>query len=169
MLSTSKRAYPMTSIGWVSDRLSCMVLHACRDWLARSTAELLAIAERLNQKEAGLQSLDKPWADTLTPSGRMVLTVFAGMAEFERALIRQRTQDGLVDPANAGSPSAVRVSFAVISRNWPSNSSSKRNPSAPSPKPSTFIPQQFIGVWKRDRVTERLFPFSSDSCVKARI
>jgi DNA invertase Pin-like site-specific DNA recombinase len=65
-----------------------MVLHACRDWLARSTAELLAIAERLNQKEAGLQSLDKPWADTLTPSGRMVLTVFAGMAEFERALKR---------------------------------------------------------------------------------
>ena len=102
MLSTSKRAYPMTSIGWVSDRLSCMVLHACRDWLARSTAELLAIAERLNQKEAGLQSLDKPWADTLTPSGRMVLTVFAGMAEFERALIRQRTQDGLVDARKRG-------------------------------------------------------------------
>ena len=102
MLSTSKRAYPMTSIGWVSDRLSCMVLHACRDWLARSTAELLAIAECLNQKEAGLQSLDKPWADTLTPSGRMVLTVFAGMAEFERALIRQRTQDGLVDARKRG-------------------------------------------------------------------
>ena len=102
MLSTSKRAYPMTSIGWVSDRLSCMVLHARRDRLARSTAELLAIAERLNQKEAGLQSLDKPWADTLTPSGRMVLTVFAGMAEFERALIRQRTQDGLVGARKRG-------------------------------------------------------------------
>jgi len=37
-----------------------MVLHARRDRLARSTAELLAIAERLNQKEGGLQSLDKP-------------------------------------------------------------------------------------------------------------
>ena len=72
------------------------------DRLARSTAELLTIAERLNEKKAGLQSLDEPWADTLTPSGRMVLTVFAGMAEFERALIRQRTQDGLVDARKRG-------------------------------------------------------------------
>lgn len=72
------------------------------DRLARSTAELLATAERLNEKEAGLQSLDEPWADTLTPAGRMVLTVFAGMAEFERALIRQRTQDGLVDARKRG-------------------------------------------------------------------
>ena len=72
------------------------------DRLARSTGELLAIAEQLNEKEAGLQSLDEPWADTLTPAGRMVLTVFAGMAEFERALIRQRTQDGLVDARKRG-------------------------------------------------------------------
>lgn len=72
------------------------------DRLARSTAELLAIAERLNEKQAGLQSLDEPWADTLTPSGRMVLTVFAGMAEFERALIRQRTQDELIDARKRG-------------------------------------------------------------------
>jgi DNA invertase Pin-like site-specific DNA recombinase len=72
------------------------------DRLARSTSELLAIAEQLNEKEAGLQSLDEPWADTLTPAGRMVLTVFAGMAEFERALIRQRTHDGLVDARKRG-------------------------------------------------------------------
>src|SRR6202035_5471623 len=35
-----------------------------------------------------------PWADTTTPAGRMVLTVFAGVAEFERALIRHRTDEG---------------------------------------------------------------------------
>ena len=59
------------------------------DRLARSTVELLAIAERLREKDAGLQSLDEPWVDTESPSGRMILTVFAGIAEFERALIRQ--------------------------------------------------------------------------------
>ena len=32
----------------------------------------------------------------------MVLTVFAGIAEFERALIRQRTQDGIVDARKRG-------------------------------------------------------------------
>jgi DNA invertase Pin-like site-specific DNA recombinase len=72
------------------------------DRLARSTAELLIIAERLRDKGAGLQSLDEPWADTISPSGRMVLTVFAGIAEFERALIKQRTQDGLRDARKRG-------------------------------------------------------------------
>lgn len=36
------------------------------DRLARSTSELLRIAEVLNEKNAGLQSLDEPWADTTT-------------------------------------------------------------------------------------------------------
>jgi DNA invertase Pin-like site-specific DNA recombinase len=72
------------------------------DRLARSTAELLIIAERLRDQAAGLQSLDEPWADTISPSGRMVLTVFAGIAEFERALIRQRTEDGLRDARKRG-------------------------------------------------------------------
>jgi DNA invertase Pin-like site-specific DNA recombinase len=55
---------------------------------------LLRIAEVIAEKSAGLQSLEEPWADTTTPAGRMVLTVFAGVAEFERALIRLRTDEG---------------------------------------------------------------------------
>ena len=64
------------------------------DRLARSTRDLLDIAEMLNRAGAGLRSLAEPWADTTSPAGRMVLTVFAGMAEFERALIHQRTSSG---------------------------------------------------------------------------
>ena len=64
------------------------------DRLARSTAELLRIAEAIAERAGGLQSLEEPWADTTTPAGRMVLTVVAGVAEFERALIRQRTDEG---------------------------------------------------------------------------
>ena len=64
------------------------------DRLARSTSELLRIAERITEKDAGLQSLDEPWADTTSPSGRMIMTVFAGIAEFERTLILSRTQEG---------------------------------------------------------------------------
>ena len=64
------------------------------DRLARSTAELLRIAEAIAEKSGGLQSLEEPWADTTTPAGRMVLTVFAGVAEFERALIQHRTDEG---------------------------------------------------------------------------
>jgi DNA invertase Pin-like site-specific DNA recombinase len=63
---------------------------------ARSTSDLLRIAERLTEKSAGLQSLDEPWADTTSPSGRMGMTIFAGIAEFERTLIISRTNDGRV-------------------------------------------------------------------------
>jgi DNA invertase Pin-like site-specific DNA recombinase len=64
------------------------------DRLARSTAELLRIADILNEKDTGLQSLDEPWADTTTPAGKMIMTVFGGIAEFERSLILSRTQEG---------------------------------------------------------------------------
>ncbi len=66
------------------------------DRLARSTKDLLDIAEKLNEAGAGLRSLAEPWADTTSPAGRMVLTVFAGIAEFERALIHQRTSSGRI-------------------------------------------------------------------------
>ena len=64
------------------------------DRLARSTRDLLEIAERIKNAGAGLRSLAEPWADTTTPAGRMVLTVFAGMADFERSLIVERTSAG---------------------------------------------------------------------------
>ena len=64
------------------------------DRLARSTRDLLDIAERIQRAGAGLRSLAEPWADTTTPAGRMVLTVFAGIAEFERCLIIDRTTAG---------------------------------------------------------------------------
>ncbi|MGW8142506.1 recombinase family protein [Sphingomonas zeae] len=66
------------------------------DRLARSTRDLLDIAEKLKEAGAGLRSLAEPWADTTSPAGRMVLTIFAGIAEFERELIHQRTSSGRV-------------------------------------------------------------------------
>ena len=60
------------------------------------------IAEQLKQVEAGLRSLHEPWADTTSPAGRMVLTVFAGIAEFERELIHERTGAGRVSAKARG-------------------------------------------------------------------
>lgn len=64
------------------------------DRLARSTRDLLEIADAINDAGAGLRSLSEPWADTTSPAGTMILTVFAGIAEFERKLILERTQAG---------------------------------------------------------------------------
>ncbi len=66
------------------------------DRLARSTRDLLDIAERIREAKAGLRSLAEPWADTTSPAGRMVLTVFAGIADFERSLIAERTSAGRI-------------------------------------------------------------------------
>jgi DNA invertase Pin-like site-specific DNA recombinase len=40
------------------------------------------------------RSLADTWADSTTPHGRLMLTVLAGLAEFERELIRSRTDEG---------------------------------------------------------------------------
>ena len=64
------------------------------DRLARSTRHLLEIAERLKELNVGLRSLHEPWADTTSPAGVMILTVFAGIATFERELIKERTSAG---------------------------------------------------------------------------
>ncbi len=58
------------------------------DRLTRSTRDLLDVAERLRDAGAGLRSLAEPWADTTSPAGRMVLTVFTGIADYaERAVM----------------------------------------------------------------------------------
>jgi DNA invertase Pin-like site-specific DNA recombinase len=64
--------------------------------------DLLEIAELLKQAEAGLRSLHEPWADTTSPAGRTVLTIFAGTAEFERDLMHERTGSGRVQAKARG-------------------------------------------------------------------
>ena len=64
------------------------------DRLARSTRDLLEIAEKIKEAGASFKSLSEPWADTTSPAGKMILTVFSGIAEFERELIRERTSIG---------------------------------------------------------------------------
>jgi DNA invertase Pin-like site-specific DNA recombinase len=73
-----------------------------RDRLARSTRDLLDLAETIRKAGAGLKSLCEPWADTSSPAGRMVLTVFAGIAEFERELMRERTDTGKIAALKRG-------------------------------------------------------------------
>ena len=90
------------------------------DRLARSTRDLLDIAERLREAGAGLRSIAEPWADTTSPAGRMVLTVFAGIAEFERSLIGERTSSGRKAAQERGvrfgRPSALTAEQVALGR-----------------------------------------------------
>ena len=71
-----------------------VVLVTRLDRLARSTRDLLNTLAAVAEKGAGFRSLHDAWADTTTPHGRLMLTVLAGLAEFERELIRARTGEG---------------------------------------------------------------------------
>lgn len=74
------------------------------DRLARSTSHLLSLVEDLDRKGVALRILDFGGGevDTRSPSGRMLLTVFAAMAQFEREVMLQRQREGIVAAKAAG-------------------------------------------------------------------
>ncbi len=64
------------------------------DRLSRSLKDVLHIMERIAAAGAGFRSLTEN-IDTTTPAGRMMMQMVGSFAEFERAMIRERTSAGL--------------------------------------------------------------------------
>lgn len=64
------------------------------DRLSRSLKDVLTIMERLGEAKAGFRSLTEA-IDTTTPAGRMMMQMVGAFAEFERAMLRERTRAGL--------------------------------------------------------------------------
>ena len=64
------------------------------DRLGRSTRELLELIDRISKAGAAFRSLGDPLWDTSSSQGRLLSTLLAAIAEFERDLIRERTGEG---------------------------------------------------------------------------
>lgn len=64
------------------------------DRMGRSLKHLVELVGRLMERKVGLLSLNDP-IDTTSAQGRFVFNLFATLAEFERELIRERTNAGL--------------------------------------------------------------------------
>jgi DNA invertase Pin-like site-specific DNA recombinase len=64
------------------------------DRLGRSTRELLDLIERIGTAGASFRSLGDPLWDTSSSQGRLLSTLLAAIADFERDLIRERTGEG---------------------------------------------------------------------------
>jgi len=63
--------------------------------LSRSTKDLFEIVDKIKLKGADIRSLKETWLDTTTPHGALMMTIFAGLSQFEADLISQRTREGL--------------------------------------------------------------------------
>jgi DNA invertase Pin-like site-specific DNA recombinase len=72
-----------------------LVIVSRLDRLARSTLDLLNTVDTISKAGAEFRSIADAWCDTTTPHGKLILTVLAGLAEFERSLITARTQAGI--------------------------------------------------------------------------
>jgi hypothetical protein len=57
------------------------------DRLARSTRDLLETIETIREAGGRFRSISEPWADTTPHTGEMIMTIFAGIAEFERSFL----------------------------------------------------------------------------------
>jgi DNA invertase Pin-like site-specific DNA recombinase len=64
------------------------------DRLSRSLKDLIAILEKIEQAGASFESLTEH-IETHSPAGRMLTQMLGSFAEFERAMIRERTRQGL--------------------------------------------------------------------------
>jgi DNA invertase Pin-like site-specific DNA recombinase len=71
------------------------------DRLARSMKQLIETVENLRVRGIGFRSLTEA-LDTTTAQGRLVFHMFGALAEFERSLIRERTQAGIAAARRAG-------------------------------------------------------------------
>lgn len=88
------------------------------DRLARSVAHLLEVLAILTEKGASLRILDMG-IDTSTPTGKLMLTVLGGVAEFERSIMLERQREGIAKAKAAGKykgrkPTAMALSAEVI-------------------------------------------------------
>jgi putative DNA-invertase from lambdoid prophage Rac len=103
--------------------------------LGRTTSEVLLLADGLREREVNLRILNLG-IDTATPAGGLVLTMMAGLAKFERQLLRERQRRGieaarqrgkhlgrppLLDPSHA--QTAIRrllagETVAALAREW---------------------------------------------------
>ena len=89
--------------------------------LSRSVRDLLSIVDLLNEKNVRLVSL-KENLDTSTPTGKLMLTMIGGIAEFERQNILERQREGIEIAKRKGNYKGRKPreleNFEMIYKDW---------------------------------------------------
>jgi DNA invertase Pin-like site-specific DNA recombinase len=71
------------------------------DRLARSVADLMAILQALERKRVAVRILNLGM-DTQTPTGKLMVTVLGGVAQFEREMMLERQREGIAKAKSVG-------------------------------------------------------------------
>ena len=98
---------------------------------ARNTKDLLSIVEELERKGVAFISL-KENIDTSTPQGKLMLTIFAGLAQFERECTLQRQKEGIATAKTEGKYKGRKP--VAIPDNW----------------------NEVIALWKKGEITAKV-------------
>ena len=90
----------------------------------RSLQDLLTLINQLNDKGVQFKSIKEGDIDTTTPTGKLVFSIFASLAEFERETIKQRQAEGIaIAKANGVYKGRVKINidpnqFASLYKRW---------------------------------------------------
>lgn len=100
--SVAERAQLEAALEWVRDGDVLVITKL--DRLARSTINLLDIVARLDRKRVALRvlSMGGGEVDSRTPTGRLMLTLLGGIAEFERGMMLERQREGIAKAKQDG-------------------------------------------------------------------
>ncbi len=98
------------------------------DRLGRSLKHLIETVTTLHERQIGFKSITEN-IDTTTSGGKLIFHIFGALAEFERDIIRERTQAGLLAARargkKGGRPKALQMSKVAMAQalyNDPTNS-----------------------------------------------
>jgi len=111
---------------------------------ARSTRDLLNLVDQLNKMDVAFVSI-KEQTDTSTPQGKLIMTIFAGLAEFEREQTLQRQREGVAIAKAEGKYKGRKpikvdwVKFGALYEQWKKQEiTAKKMMSELNLKPETF-------------------------------
>ena len=118
--SVAVRSELLAALDYVRDGDTLVVTKL--DRLARSTSNLLQIVDQLEEKKVGLKILDFGGSeiDTKSPTGKLTITMFGAMAQFEREMMLERQREGIAkakaEGKYKGRKPTVRVQADEIKR-----------------------------------------------------
>ena len=159
------------------------------DRLGRSLSDLLQLVRQFEAHGVGFRSISES-IDSTTAGGRLVFQIFGAMAEFERNLVRERTQAGLSSARargrHGGRPKALdeqkvalairpdevpKTGFMVSFKRWNPSSAPVAEESSESENRPTGDHRFVMVVYGRrtDRSAEVVFPITNTPSVRKAI